>query len=365
MVSVFYSRDDFVNNSIPSQMVDGLVDYSHQITSIGGYQSASLSFHVNMNIAEDWVFNGIGRRIKVFSKFGNTVWEGIVDSISYSIGARSLSVGNYTSLVNRVNVAYSLRNPPLGTPDSDKYLETGWAENETSIKKYGVLEELFSGGSGYSQEMEVLRDQILLDNLSPSISESISTSQGSPEIIISLTCVGYIKLFEKQVYTYGSTTEYGDLSEKIASIISANQNSPIFINHRDLRNVELQVLLHETQSRTAWGIIADDISKSAKSGSDIVCGMFADGAFILDTIDDRNSYARLGGSNAILNLAGSLVPPSEILPGRMMHNNDLSIPISYRIDSVGYTLSSNSVQINEQARSIKTVLSKTMLGGMY
>ncbi|RLC99469.1 MAG: hypothetical protein DRI46_09410 [Chloroflexi bacterium] len=365
MVSVFHSTGSFAQNPRPSKQIAGVNSYSHQIASIGGYQSASISFSVNLVNAEDWIYSGAGRHIRVFSHLGNIVWEGIVDSVSFSVGARSLTVGSFSDVVNRVKVAYSLRNPPAGTPDADRYLETDWAENADSVRIYGVLEELVSGGSGYSTEMEVLRDQRLLDSLTPSISESISTTQGSPEVVMSLSCVGYTKLFEKQTYIYGSSIEYDDLSVKVSSIIDANLNTPIFILNQDIRNVGLQALLHETQRRTAWGIIKDDISKGADSGSNIVCGMFANNTFILDLINDRNVYSRNGGESIIRDLSGNPIPPSEVLPGRVMRNNDLSIPISYKIDSVGYTLSSNSVQINEQARSLKTILSRTMLGGLY
>lgn len=367
MISVKHSEGTFTYNPFPSTVLSGnLTGYSHQIDIIGGFDTANIAFVSNPVEMEEWIERGVGRHISVSSEFGNIVWEGLVNSVRCVIGSRTITVGNFMDIVNRVKVAYTLRNPPAGTPDADRYLETDWASDGESVRKYGVLEELITGGSGYSQEMEALRDQVLKDNLEPLISESIpSGNNEGGTVSIAIECVGYYRLLEKQTYVYGSSTEYAELAVKVKNILENNSNNIHFIFRKDIQSVGYQALLHETQRRTAWGIIKDDISKTPLGDRNIICGMFADNTFLFGPAPNYVTYRRDGGSSIIKDTTNIVVPPSEVIPGGLMENNDTSSPMYYRIKSVGYNLSSNTVQLNQNKRSIGDALSRKMLGGMF
>lgn len=367
MIQVKYNLGSFVSNTNPTESINGITNYSHKVDIIGGYDTASINFSMgSISQAEEWIEEGVGRHIKVYSRYGNIIWEGLVNTVKFIVGKRTLSIGAYLDIINRVKVAYTLRDPPLGTPDEDRYLETDWASYGPSVRRYGILEELVSGGSGYSPEMDALRDQVLTDNTEPLISESLPAGNNEGgSVSISLDCIGYYRLLDKQVYYYGTTTEYDDLSVKVASILSANANARHFIRTKSLSTIGYDALLHETQGRTAWGIIKDDISKTPIGDNGIICGMFAENTFVLKRSPNTIAFRRDGGSDIIKDASNIEVAQSEVTPGGLMLNNDLSVPISYRIKSVSYTLNSNIVQINQNQRSIGEALSRKMLGGMF
>lgn len=366
MITAKCSQGTFTDSILPTKVIENISSYNHQINIIGGYVSANISFLVSPIESEEWISEGIGRHIEISSIYGNTVWEGIVNSVKLNIGERSLTIGNYIDIINKIKVAYTLRNPPLGTPDADRYLETNWATNVASVQRYGVLEEIISGGSGYSQEMDALRDQSLDDNAEPLISESIPAGGADSRFVsVTLDCIGYYRLFERQLYNYGTTTEYANISIKVGNIVDSNQNKDYFLFRKQIVPVQYNALLHETESRTAWGIIKDDISKTPQGDNGIICGMFADNTFIFAPAPDNVFYRRDGGSSIIKDQSNIEVPASEIVPGGLMENNDLSFPIYYRIKSVNYSLSDDRIQVNQNQRSISEALSKKMLGGMF
>ena len=364
MISIYYSG----MYGGHEQIIQGIGTYTHETTLVGGYRSANFSFNSSNVLAEDWFHNGIGRHISIYSKNGNKVWEGIVNSVLLNVGSRALKIGPLLDISNRINVGFQHPNYNIpGDTNAGLYDETGWSVNGESQTRYGVLEELISGGSGELIPMKVLRNNRLITLAYPKLSESLSSSSDALGISISIECVGYIRLLEKQVYNKGweEGLDDVDLSDKIRFILNENQ---FFIGNkilrRDLQDIGFDVSPIETNNRTAWGIISDHVSKSP-TPDNIVCGIFEDMSFQLGIIETNTTYWRRAGGTTIFDGSQNKIENSELVPGKLMTMLDFSAPMQYRISSVKYDMNGDSVSINFHEGSLRTILSGMMLGGFF
>lgn len=368
MISVFYSSSLY---SKAEHRLHRIASYKHQNLMVGGCNTASLTFSSDHLFAEDWVWNGLGRMIEVFSQNGVMVWQGIVNNITINLMDRAVVVGPYMNISNNVVVAYAEMDWAGLNNTAGQYLETAWNSDSESIDKYGMLEEVVSGGQGLESEMEVLRDRSLAKKKDPQISEGTTTTPGT--VNVALECVGLHRLMEKQVYNkayYDDGLYY--LNLKIDDILDDNYNFAIGSeNHiniiRDIHEVAEDVNVKEDKNRMGWQIIKDHVTKSSL---DLVVGVFPDRKFILHDITETNdnkpdtAYYRTPGSGRIKlgHSSDQYVEESEIMPGRYMELTDFNRPVRYLIESVDYDLQKNKSSTNQFTRSLRKIVSAMMLG---
>ena len=346
--------------------LQGISSYSHETVLVGGYLNASFSFSTSNQDAEQWLLNGVGRHIETYSRRGNKIWEGIVNEVSINTGSHSIKIGPLLNVSNKINVGFQHPNYNIpGDTQAGTYDETGWDGRLQSQYKYGVLEEFISGGTGEIAEMDTLRESRLEKQDSPGISETMSSGSANDVLTITVSCIGYFRILEKQVYNlvWASGMELVDLSTKVHNILDANL---FFVNRRaiikNVQVVDTQVPREDNNNRTAWGIISDHIAKSSITDG-IKCGMGDDLSFMLYKVGYTITYKRETGSGKIVDINGAHVENSEVVPGGYMSMTDFATQVSYRITSIKYNLDSDTVNINFQDSSLKTILSNAMLGG--
>lgn len=368
MISITHSS----YRSGQEQAITSVGSYTHETLLIGGYRSAKFSFNVNPIMAEDWFYNGIGKHIVTYSARSNIAWEGVVNEVSFNIGRRSIKIGPFLDISNRINIGWQYPNYGVASDSlAGQYEQLTWRGGEDgasqeSLARYGVLEEFISGGSSEKLPMEKLQANLLYKLSEPKISESASTSMDSA-ISISVSCIGYSQLFEKQIYNkFYAGSNFYDLSDKIKAILATNK---FFVGNRiitqDIQPVDIEVDATEEDNRTAWGIISDHISKS-EDADGVVCGMFGGMRFVLQKLSTNIEHYRKAGSSEIYDYLGSDIPvePAEFLPGGTMEMNDFAKPMTYRVTSVKYDMAVDDVSLNYFDGSLRNVLSGTMLGSM-
>ena len=99
--------------------------YSHVVSSVGGYISASFEIAANMNIINDWLTSGLMRHISVKEPAGNVVWEGFVNSVTLNFGRISIVRGPVLGIGNKVSCKYTtVRYDPLGINFGGKPAQT-------------------------------------------------------------------------------------------------------------------------------------------------------------------------------------------------------------------------------------------------
>jgi len=81
--------------------------YWHTIEALGGYWSAEFTIRGNRNLVDDWLQDGIGKRILVFDGSLTCIWEGFVNQVIANYGPLAATRGPLLDIANRVWVVYS------------------------------------------------------------------------------------------------------------------------------------------------------------------------------------------------------------------------------------------------------------------
>ena len=74
-------------------ITDEIAGYSHTLLADGGYWSAGVGLSGTKNEVEEWIENGLARRIVIYDHTMFPIGEYFVNAISASVGTRRVKVG--------------------------------------------------------------------------------------------------------------------------------------------------------------------------------------------------------------------------------------------------------------------------------
>lgn len=333
--------------------------YSQNIGANVGYDGASLSLKINKyDIVElaNWL---IGKEMFTYVDT-SIIWSGIVNSISFVLGSENIEVGPYLDISNKILVKYT--DYLTGVPNVTTY-----ANNTDSQNQYGVLVKILNGGSISATNANKIRDKYLLENAYPRINKSISTG-GS--LSFSINCIGHYHLLG--TYNYNdSSTDSGNLSTKIQSVVAAQPNSIFSTDYTNIETNTLSVSFNEYSDRMAIEIIKELVSL----GDDTTDNKSVFGVYnripYYRTIDYNTKYY-LDISSKQQNISspnGYALRPWEIKPGYFMEfigDRQFSINNQTKsfIDSVTYTYPYSFQIQSGDSGTLSQQLAKLGIGGL-
>jgi hypothetical protein len=239
--------------------------YSHSITDQFGFESMQCSFPCTLEEGIDWLTNGLGRSVQVFSPEAETCFEGRLTTIEASFGETRVSV-TLDGMANRVRVRYTT---VLGTPGT-----IATASNATSQGFYGVKDIVLSLPESDSTEAGHYQTAMLADLKDPvsGPSSTLSTEE-SGEIRLTLTFTGWYGSLDDVLTSSTSTTktttttQVGTLLTNIAAvnafistattnIVSSGITATEFIADDTPYRQKIEELLKRGNgtNRYAWGV---------------------------------------------------------------------------------------------------------------
>lgn len=311
-------------------ITDNIESYTHTISADGGFLSADITMKANLNIADEWLAEGLGRHIVVFGPMGEEVWEGYVNGVSINFGNYTIERGKLNDVCNRCSVSYTPiidYDPESGQPITDTPHPTLVIDDEESKKKYGTWEQIVSGGTLLDDNATYLRDVYLSENKDPAISHSVTIfNEGGSDVILTISCRGYVDWLG-YIYNY----EVADISttadDKIQTILTADPNAII---SPDLTAVEFNGILvpkWEEQDRSAATIINEIVSLGDIYGNRWLFGLYEDQKAFYNSIPSEIEYYHFVGSRnqKITNLGYGEIPPYIVRPGKFAMIKDVMI----------------------------------------
>lgn len=269
----------FTNRVYVQRFSTELEAYQHTHAADGGYESCQFTVKVPQKMIDEWLENGLGRHVVVYSGETELVWEGFVSKVSFGIGALSASRGPLFDIANRVSVAYTpIIDAGVDPMVTGSATETPIAENTDSQARYGIIEKILSGGQllddGISDEAEEVRDLYLAEMKLPYTDESINLGQMA-EPTMTIECLGYKEWFKVYAFNdYTATTI--TLDTKVKNILNADPNS---IFSTDQSKVETNAQLTnqlEDSNRFANTILGELVALGDGADNRWVFGLEAD-----------------------------------------------------------------------------------------
>lgn len=274
-LSVYDKNDTWLLNL---DMVD---DWSQTIAANGGYVSADVSFKIKKENINDWIENGIGRRVKMFSPDSTIIWEGYIDSLNINIGALTYTLGSMKDIGNRVWVTYSPVDTSIEPPVTGDATESIIAENKSSQLKYGIWEKVLDGGQCTDEDAERYRDTWIYYNATPLASKDISLG-ATNEISISLGLVGFISWLDAYIFE-SSSILLTTATEKIKQVLAADINGVMSVDYSLIDTNNYLTPAAETNKNTF-------AFSSIKSIVDL--GDIDNNRWIFGILDNRRTYYR-------------------------------------------------------------------------
>ena len=145
--------------------------------------------------------NPLGGDVIIAKHGEGTVWEGFVDSVSFTGGRVNSVVGPVLGIGNKIRVAYNklTYNIP-GVVGGN--VTTDWYEDGASIHQFGVLEESISGGDLLESEAAMALEMLASRKPYPDRSIDLSPTddaENSGVVQVEITCAGYYRLLDKRL----------------------------------------------------------------------------------------------------------------------------------------------------------------------
>lgn len=315
-----------------------LNSYSHVISAMGGFTSASITMNINPFEIDDWISKGLGRHIEVHGTGGEIVWEGFVDNISISIGNDTIERGRLTEICNRCMITYTpvTTDKETGDPISGTTTNTFVEDDEISKMKYGIWEQVVSGGSivgvGDNAQEQILdiyqkardmRKLYLEENKEPETNHNpiVGVDSGG-SITLSLDCKGYIEWLN-YVYNYSplnDVLEQVEISEKIADVIIEDPNNIISRVISNLRYNGMIISATEDKDRTARTVIEEAVSIGDINNLPWIFGIYENRIPSYNPISTVVDYLYYVSATMqkILTPENSEVLPWNVRPGKLL-----------------------------------------------
>lgn len=315
-----------------------LNSYSHTISAAGGFTSASITINISPDEIDDWITYGLGRHIVSYGSGGEVVWEGFVDNISINLGNDTIERGRLTEICNRCMATYTpvTTDPDTADPVSGTTTSTVVADDILSIKKYGIWEQIISGGSiagvGDNVEEELLdilakadymRDLYLSEYKNPETSHNpiIGIDSGG-SITLTLDCKGYIEWL-KYVYNYTPENvlqESIEIYNKIIAVIDEDPNNIISRLQSFISYNPLLINAIEDKDRDALTIINEAVSIGDINNNRWIFGIYEDRVPYYNKISSSIDYLYYTSSKIqkIVSLDNSEVLPWNVRPGKLL-----------------------------------------------
>ena len=290
----------------------------------GGYWSLTFPIVGQQHSIEDWIEDGLGRHVELYSPGLAPIFEGFVSEVSADIGGYSMTIGPLLdTCANRIRCAYAPEQTDVGAVGMRTF--TAWNNDTTSQGKYGIIERVLTTSASSQAEAEQIRDITLTETAAPERSERDNLgSSVTPRA--SITCLGYSHWLK--AYTYeNATTGTSAADVKIQAVLTADPNGLFSTDYSYVTaNAGTTPATQETERRTAWNIIQGIVALGDTAFNRWVFGLYKNRKAWYNAITDTTKYARrLSAPRQSLEgyTSGVRVHPWDVQPAEWVFYTDL------------------------------------------
>lgn len=320
-LSYTFSAPVWTGSNWSQDYTQEVINYDHSILAVGGFWDAKVTLHIPLLEVDKWLQNGLGRSLTVKGKAATTVWEGIVNQITVSLGGYRVSVGPYLEINNSIRLVYT-SNLTLGSDTVSLRTVTTALDDIVSQAKYGILQGVYSAGNLESGSVTPLQQSLLNRYASPPQSEDLTLPGDVLKTMldVDIECIGFIHLLQKYQYAEAAVGA-DDLSTVLEAVIDANPNA-LFL--KSITSNTLQVPTYSADDTEAWSLIKKLVLLGDSSYNRYLFGVYEDRRIVYAPVTDEVFYIRplREGASTIQDARGSLVSPWRIRPGKYIQIAD-------------------------------------------
>ena len=288
--------------------------YSHTISDRFGFESMSFSIPVSLEVAQDWLSNGVGRSVRVFGPDATICWVGLLTTISASLAQKRASA-SLDLMANRVRCKYTTVLDTAGT--------TATASNTTSQALYGIKDLAVPLDKATSTEAGYKRDRVLAEKAFPRAADASEAKTGAQgDITLELQFSGWYATLEWLLYgntstsASSATTQVGTMLTTIAAT-----NAFLSTSTLDIAALGRTVSGYAEPETTYRQGIEKLLGYGDTSGYPLTWGVYEDRVFRVaawaGATPSTVTYYEVAGDSFVYTAGGLRVAPWDVRPNAM------------------------------------------------
>jgi len=355
-------------------------------TADGGWHSARITLTGPLTDMEEWFDVGLNRHIEIYNPALERIWVGFVNQVQLSAGTLTATRGPLMEIVNRASVSYTpiLDATTEEGPVTGTQTVTTIEDDDDSIERYGVLEQIVSGSqlldddpddSADPNRAEELRDTYLDEMKDPQSSEAIGLGSSS-EPSVTLELLGYYHRFSRYMIQDStvSTVQISndDGTGKMQLVIDAHPNALFSTDYTQMEDNLGLTSQFEDGTRDAWTILTEMNEQGDADNVRTTFGVYDEQRITYASLPDDVAYEhRIADPAMRIEQYGSGVEVrpwdvkpaqwlflSDFLTGRTQSSDRRKDPRFVFIESVRFTVPYD-LQINGgKVSTVKQMLAK-------
>jgi hypothetical protein len=243
-----YYSHTFLPSAEPG--VAGFFDFSKTDRAESGYLASGFRVYEDYTFLSDFVENGLGREVKVYSPDGFQIWEGYIHEMTYIAGRVNYRVSLY-GMANAVWTRFRNRGVSTDTEKSPVQLDTN------SIARYGRKEFVISAGELESTDIGTQAAQKHLRLHSQPIPAPVDLFPEQPMMAypyIDVSCKGWYSTLWWATYNQTASTDSQSADAQISTIVT-DTNVGQFVRDTSLDTNATQVSKEYNADRKGGDIV--------------------------------------------------------------------------------------------------------------
>lgn len=318
-------------------------NWKHSIAAFGGFDSAEFNLIDTQVNLDDWLINGLGRKIVAFDETLSPMWEGFVDSVTVSRNGLSRTLGPITDIANRIFSIYSGVDTTVYPPVIGVRKRSPTFNDLESQAKWGIWPYILSLAGVSDVNADLLVTAYMKEHSHAEKDSSFSFG-GSGETL-SVRCLGWHNVF-RYPYNYNvpaSTTI--PLTTRLQQIILAQPNAGwISTDFSHMQANTVPVIAYQNDDQLAIEQIRGYTAMGDTLNNRWLFGVYDDRvAYHYPMVDQIDYQVYLRDSRwTVLDANNAVVPPWRIRPGKWMFFADempgLGAPDLLKLDQDPRTL---------------------------
>ena len=289
-----------------------------------GYDKASASIPADIDACADWLVNGIGRDIVVYSPHTDVMFECFVNKVSVSHGRMSLIIGPLLDVVNSADIAHSVLDTSTGSHVEGSLRISSLVFDSVSVGKLGTLYNRVNGGGAMTvAEADQVLNMYVQENKNPKTDHNLNFGS-SEQLYLSIDMLGYSHMASRYSYTNTGTGTIA-ATAKIQAILAAHPGSIFSTSYSRMVSNPMLVKVNETGEAKALSLIHDVVRRGDSSYRPYVFGIYAGRKAVYRPVSTSTiDYTQHGfdSDRVIYNAQGDIVQPWDIEVGRILHSLD-------------------------------------------
>lgn len=320
-------------------MTTSHVGWSHIISAVGGFDSASFSLKLTRPELDDWFDDGLLRHVVYYSPEGISCWEGFVNRMRYTVGTLQ-KTKSVDAMYNEVWMKYSPLDTSVSPPIEMAPVALVVADL-ASQAIYGTKAIVISGGGRTDQAAYDWARTVLRFSAEPQVGESVNTVGGG-EASMDVECLGYYHTLKWLPYISTDDCHSIQAQQLIQEVLSyyhaVNPYPSLDFSWMDYNFKKLPRCFD--QLPTCWDVIGGNqgiLAQGGAGGERWVGGFYQDRRFVYKAAEDvQGLYGGEGDLDLFRSLSdpsqriydaatGTEVKPWDMVPDRILKTVDLNV----------------------------------------